>query len=179
MLTLSRRLRDLEHRLGSVVFERTTGGTRSTTAGQEFLDTARRIVNDVDAAFAGLKVRSRGERGGLTVGVCGALSAGNLRATLMEHQRRFPNVDVKGVDGRRVLLLSDLSADAIDVAIMTAASAAWADKALPLWSERVVVTVPEGPPPFTTTRSSNGPSWRARMSWSPSAIPGRTTSAFC
>src|SRR5260221_6642925 len=44
--TLSRRLRDLEYQLGAELFERTNGGTRPTTAGQEFLDTARRIIED-------------------------------------------------------------------------------------------------------------------------------------
>ncbi|WP_244406233.1 LysR family transcriptional regulator [Methylocella silvestris] len=175
--TLSRRLRDLEHRLGASLFERTTGGMRPTAAGREFLEMARRIVDDVDAAFARLKTHSRGESGGLTVGVCAALSAGNLRATLMEHQDRFPNVDVKGVDGRRVGLLSDLSADAIDVAIMTAGSAAWADKALPLWSERVVAAVPEGHPLYDH-EVIQWPSWRARLSLSPSATGALTTSVF-
>ncbi|WP_422863124.1 helix-turn-helix domain-containing protein [Endosaccharibacter trunci] len=34
--TLSRRLRDLEYCLGSVLFEQTSGGTRPTIEGQEF-----------------------------------------------------------------------------------------------------------------------------------------------
>lgn len=41
---LSRRLRDIEYRLGAALFERTTGGTRPTAVGREFLVTARRIV---------------------------------------------------------------------------------------------------------------------------------------
>jgi len=53
--TLSRRLRDLKHRLGAVLFERMNGGTRPTIAGHEFLDTARRIVDESDTAFARLK----------------------------------------------------------------------------------------------------------------------------
>jgi DNA-binding transcriptional LysR family regulator len=36
--TLSRRLRELEDRLGAVLFERTNGGTRPTVAGLEFVD---------------------------------------------------------------------------------------------------------------------------------------------
>lgn len=49
--TLSRRLRDLECRLGANLFERTNGGTRPTIAGQEFLETARCLVEDTDAAI--------------------------------------------------------------------------------------------------------------------------------
>jgi DNA-binding transcriptional LysR family regulator len=40
--TLSRRLRDIEYRLGACLFERTNGGTRPTAIGLEFLQIARR-----------------------------------------------------------------------------------------------------------------------------------------
>ncbi len=72
----------LEYRLGAVLFERTNGGTRPTLAGQEFLDTARRIVEETKAAAARFKSRSRGEAGRLTVGVHASLSAGNLNPKL-------------------------------------------------------------------------------------------------
>ncbi len=47
--TLSRRIREIEHRLGAVLFERTNGGTRPTFEGQEFLETARRIIEEADS----------------------------------------------------------------------------------------------------------------------------------
>ena len=139
--TLSRRLRDLEHRLGAPLFERTNGGTRPTTVGLEFLERARRIVEETDTAFRRLKTQCRGESGRLTIGVCAPLSTGNLRATLTEHHRRFPQVDVHMVDGGREKLLGDLTANALDIAIMTAARVGWDDSRLPLWSERVIVAV--------------------------------------
>ena len=46
--TLSRGLRDLEEQLSAVLFERTNGGTRPTIAGQEFLEAARRIVEETE-----------------------------------------------------------------------------------------------------------------------------------
>ncbi len=97
--TLSRGLRDLEYKLGATLFERTNGGTRPTIEGQEFLDAARRIVEETEAITARLKTRSRGESGRLTVGVHASLSVGNLRATLLEHRRCFPNVETHLVDG--------------------------------------------------------------------------------
>lgn len=83
--TLSRALRDLESELGVTLFERTNGGTRPTVAGQEFLDAARRIIEETEAITARLKTRSRGESGRLTIGVHASLSAGSLRATLIDH----------------------------------------------------------------------------------------------
>jgi len=144
--TLSRRLRDMECRLGVTLFERTPGGTRPSVAGQEFLVAARRIVDEVDSAFSRLKLHHRGENGRLNIGVCSALSAGNLRATLIDYLRRFPDVDIYVVDRPRVCLLSDLAIDVIDIAIMMGRAPNWADRTLPLWNERVVIALPEGHP---------------------------------
>ena len=141
--TLSRRLRDLEYQLGTELFERTNGGTRPTAAGQEFLDTARRIIEETDIAVRTLRIRSRGENGRLTIGVYASLSTGNLRATLVEHHRRFPDVDVHAVDGPHDRLLCALTGNAVDVAIMTICRSGWDDRVLPLWSERVIVALPE------------------------------------
>jgi DNA-binding transcriptional LysR family regulator len=139
--TLSRRLRDLEHRLGAPLFERTNAGTRPTAVGLEFLESARRIVEETDTAFRRLKTQCRGESGRLTIGVYAPLSTGNLRATLTDHHHRFPQVDVHMVDGGREKLLGDLTANALDIAIMTASRVGWNDRRLPLWSERVIVAV--------------------------------------
>ena len=61
--TLSRRLRDLEDELGANLFVRTNGGTRPTLAGQEFLERARYIIEEIDTAVRRLRTRSRGENG--------------------------------------------------------------------------------------------------------------------
>jgi DNA-binding transcriptional LysR family regulator len=46
--TLSRRVMDLELRLGVKLFERSTRGAEPTENGKVFLEAARRIVTDVD-----------------------------------------------------------------------------------------------------------------------------------
>jgi DNA-binding transcriptional LysR family regulator len=43
------------------LFVRQNGGTRATIAGLEFIETARRFLEDVDAAFRRLKTGSRSE----------------------------------------------------------------------------------------------------------------------
>ncbi|WP_354051439.1 LysR family transcriptional regulator [Bradyrhizobium sp. LB12.1] len=144
--TLSRRLRSLEHTLGSTLFERTNGGTRPTIEGQEFLDAARRIVGDTEALAARLKTHSRGESGQLTIGIHASLSAGNLRATLLDHRHRFPDVDTHLVDGARDHLISDLVSSAIDVAFVAEPNPRWSDRSLLVWNERVVVALPENHP---------------------------------
>jgi DNA-binding transcriptional LysR family regulator len=144
--TLSRGLRDLEYQLGALLFERSNGGTRPTEAGLEFLDTARQIIAEIDTAFTRLKTHCQGETGRLTIGVCAALSAGNLRAALVEYLHHFPDVEIRTVDRSRIRLLSDLATDAIDIAIMMGQAPNWADRTLPLWNERVVAALPESHP---------------------------------
>lgn len=141
--TLSRRLRDLEYRLGAVLFERTNAGTRATAAGAAFIKVARHIVADADAAFDQIRACGRGESGRLALGVCMALSAGNLRATLEEQHLRHSDVKIQFTDGSRIRLLSDLATGSVDAVLMASGHVTWADRSLPLWSERIVVALPE------------------------------------
>jgi len=129
--TLSRRLHEIERQLGVVLFERTNGGTRLTTVGLEFVASAKRILDDVDTELQRLRSRSRGELGLL------------MHTTLVEYHRRFPDVDVRTVDGSHERLLCALAGNAVDVAIMTGQATAWDGRVLPLWSERVIVAFPE------------------------------------
>ncbi|MCP1845906.1 DNA-binding transcriptional LysR family regulator [Bradyrhizobium sp. USDA 4524] len=144
--TLSRRLRNLEYKLGVILFECTNGGTRPTIEGQQFLDAARRIVDETEAITVRVKSRSRGECGRLTIGVNVSFSTGNLRATLLDHRHRFPDVETHLVDGSRDHLISDLASSAIDIAFVAEPIPSWSDKSLLLWSERVVVALPKNRP---------------------------------
>ena len=141
--TLSRRLRDIENSLDAVLFERTNGGTRATVAGLEFIESARRILEETDDAFRRVRSRSRGERGRLAIGVHASFATGNMRAYLREYRRRFPEVDIHTVDGGQKNLFCALASNAIDVAIMTSDSRNGEGRCLPLWSERVLVALPE------------------------------------
>lgn len=107
------------------------------------MEIARRIIDESDAAFARLKAMSTGRAGRLTVGVYVSLAAGNLRATLADYHRRFPDVDVHTVDGAHDRLLCDIINSGVDVAIMTTNYTGWDDRKLSLWSERVIAALPE------------------------------------
>ena len=139
--TLSRRLREMEAQLGAQLFERTNGGSRPTIAGREFLASAHHILAETDAALRKLKTRSRGENGLLKIGIYASLSTGNLFATLVDHHRAFPDVEVHTVDGRHDRLLCAITNNTIDVAITTNSRLGWGNRILPLWSERVIVAL--------------------------------------
>lgn len=131
----------MEARLGVQLFERSNGGTRPTIAGCEFLASARRVLTDTETALQRLRTRALGKSGCLTIGVYASLSAGNMLASLAEHRCRFPDVEVRTVDGNRDQLLCALANNAVDIVVMTASHAGWDDRVLPLWSERVVIAV--------------------------------------
>ena len=141
--TLSRRLRDIERRLGVVLFERSNSGTRLSQLGFEFVASAGRILEQIDEELRRLKSRSAGKEGTLTIGVHASLSAGPMRAGLCEFRRRLPDVEVRTIDGSHDRLLRALAAEAIDIAITSGPSSAWSDRMLPLWSERVIAALPE------------------------------------
>ncbi len=71
---------------------------------------------------------------------------GNLRATLIDYRQRFPDVRVNMVDGSSDHLISDLAHSAIDIAFVTEENPRWGDKVLSVWSERVVIAVPDKHP---------------------------------
>jgi DNA-binding transcriptional LysR family regulator len=84
----------------------------------------------------------RGESGRLAIGFHTSLSAGNLRATLVEYGQRFPQIAVRLVESSRTRLITALRNGAIDIAIVTGETAL-DSKAVPLWSERIVVALPK------------------------------------
>jgi len=141
--TLSRSLRDLERRLGASIFERSNGGTRPTLAGQEFLEAVQRVIHETDVIAKRLHARSQGESGRLTIGIQVALSAGNLRATLIEHRLRFPDVELSLVDGTSERLISDLGNSNADAAFVIGRDIRWSGRSLPVWSERLVAAIPD------------------------------------
>jgi len=126
----------MEDCLGAQVFERTNGGTNPTLAGREFLEDARRILDEIDGIITRLKKRARGESGRLTIGVHASLSAGNLRATLIEHRRRYPDVETHFVDGSSDRLIADLVSSNIDIAFVAEGNVQWDDKLLRVRSKR-------------------------------------------
>jgi DNA-binding transcriptional LysR family regulator len=141
--TLGRSLRDLEIQLGAVHFERSNGGTRPTLAGSEFLEGARKLLDDSISITERFKTRSRGGSGQLRIGLSASSSAGNLRATLVEYRRRSPDVEVCLIDGTSDHLIADLSSPVTDIAFMADDKPLWEGGGLTVWSERVVVALPE------------------------------------
>src|SRR3981189_2418335 len=143
---MSRSVRQLEHSIGVVVFERSSGGVKPTPGGREFLRTARIILEQVDALVASAKTTRRGETGRLAVGFCTSLSTGNLRATLLDFKVHFPHIELATVERSRARLTTALRNGALDILVVTGATPLLEGQTLPLWSERILVALPEDHP---------------------------------
>ena len=140
--TLSRSVRQLEHSFNVVIFERSHGGVRATSAGRRFLRIARSIIEELQALTLTTMANGRGETGRLVVGFCTSLSAGNLRATLLDFNRQFPQVELGTVERSKKRLSVALRNGVIDVSIVTDDTLTFDSKATSLWSERILVVVP-------------------------------------
>jgi DNA-binding transcriptional LysR family regulator len=141
--TLSRCIRQLEERLKITVFERSSGGVRATRAGRDFLRMARSILEQMDTLVTGAYSVGRGEAGRLMIGFYTSLSAGNLRATLVDYAQRFPQIDLGMVESSRTRLATALRNGVIDIAIVTGETPLLESEGMPLWSERIMVALAE------------------------------------
>jgi DNA-binding transcriptional LysR family regulator len=141
--TLSRCIRQLEEEIGVIVFERSSRGVRVTQAGQGFLRSARSILEQMDSLVIHAKSTSRGKTGHLAIGFYTSLSAGNFRATVMDFKRRFPQIELGMAERSRSRLITALRNGALDIAIVTGDAPLQDSNALPLWSERMLVALPD------------------------------------
>jgi DNA-binding transcriptional LysR family regulator len=142
--TLSRCIRQLEYFVGMTIFERSSGGVRATESGRDFLRIARLILEQVGSLITTAYRTGRGEAGRLVVGFYTSLSAGNLRATLVDYAQRFPQIDVGLIESSRTRLVTALRNGAIDIAIVTGEAPLPESKSISLWSERILAVLPEG-----------------------------------
>jgi DNA-binding transcriptional LysR family regulator len=139
--TLSRSIRQLEHLIGVTIFERWSGGVRPTPAGRSFLRMSRSILEQVDALVATAHANGRGDAGRLVIGFCTSLTAGNLRASLLEFRQRFPRVELATVERSRARLATGLRNGILDALIVAGDLPSDDCKVMPLWSERILLVL--------------------------------------
>jgi len=135
--TLSRRVMQLEHRLGVKLFERTTRGAEPTGNGLVVIEQARRIVTDIDNLQTTARNVSYGLQGRLTVGYCSPLISGNLKLAFSDYLTRFPDVQFDGIEAGLEKLLHGLQSRTIDVAVAPIGLVEAGIKTRALWSERL------------------------------------------
>jgi len=142
--TLSRRIRELEARIGVALFQRHRHGVRPTDAGRIFFENMRRIESDLDSVLVNARAAARGETGWLRIGLYASLSAGPLRDALRAYADLFPDVEINVVDESRRSLMERLNSGALDIIIVNGQVKHGAHEILPLWTEDILVAMPHG-----------------------------------
>lgn len=140
---IGRRVRSLEDAIGVSIFERRNGGAYLTCAGTEFIATIRSILQEIDTAISIAGVAGLGATGRITVGWYASLSSGELRDSLVDYVGRYPGVMVRVVEGSRSQLIAKLKSKGIDIAIVAGEIDRMIGDAMALWSERIMVAVPQ------------------------------------
>ena len=141
--TMSRGIRELEEHLGVVLFVRSSGGVRPTLAGTELLATAERLLGNFDALVSRAGALGRGAAGRLGLGLPTSHAVTRLRPVLLDYARECPGVDIRLAVRPKPGLLMDLKADALDLAVTTGRATGEGIESVSLWSERILLTVPE------------------------------------
>ncbi|RVD46091.1 LysR family transcriptional regulator [Mesorhizobium sp. M4B.F.Ca.ET.169.01.1.1] len=98
---LSRRIRDLEHSLGMVLFERHTGGVRPTLTGARLLGNLRRVLTELDGALAGVETDRRGQAGSLSIDSDPFLHATEFLDAVTDFIRNRPDVAIYFMETKR------------------------------------------------------------------------------
>lgn len=134
----------LEDLLGIKLFERTTRGAEPTATGRGFIETARRIITDIENLQTTARAVSYGEEGRLSIGYGNSILAGRLKQVFTDYWTRYPEVQFDGIEGNPDKLINGLLSQSIDVVIAPVGIEAPGIKSLNLWSERLMAVFHEG-----------------------------------
>jgi DNA-binding transcriptional LysR family regulator len=109
--TLSRRLRQIEQRIGARLFERTPSACRPTEAGEEMRALASRLRDDIGALEGRIAGRDRSARGPVRLTAPDAVSEYLLPPMLAKICKAAPEVTIELKVSNQVLSLAQRSAD--------------------------------------------------------------------
>ncbi len=142
--TLSRHILQVEQRLGMIIFDRTTRGAIPTPDGASYLLGARRLVGEFDQLNHWVRQKKDGIIGQIAVGFHTSISAGNLRGTLAAFRAAYPDIHIDYVERDRTHLLRDVECGMLDIAILIGEVPEPDLKHQTLWSDRIIVVLPDG-----------------------------------
>ena len=144
---VSAQIRRLEAELGTTLLERTTRRVALTHAGELFLDRARQVLAQLDAARGDLAELSAVRRGRVRIGATQVLGSLDLPASLAAFRRRHSGVSLALRTGLIAKLLGMLDAGEVDLIVGPVHDdLPTAYQARPLVPESLVLVTPPGHP---------------------------------
>jgi DNA-binding transcriptional LysR family regulator len=91
-------IRGLERQLGVRLFDRSTRHVALTAEGEDFERSARRVLEEIERALAGVREQVARARGRASVALLPSLAAGWLPQLLAAFRARYPGIDVEVAD---------------------------------------------------------------------------------
>ncbi|MDK8875494.1 LysR family transcriptional regulator [Paracoccus sp. SSJ] len=143
---ISRRVRDLEDRLGASLFHRHNAGVCLTFAGRRFLRRARQIIRNLGEGANDIAAAGRAENGCVRIGIYSSIASGFLAELLHSYGRRHGDVRIELVDGNPDEHVAAIRQFRLDVAFLTGDRDWPACDRAHLWCERVFVVLPDQHP---------------------------------
>lgn len=140
---ISRRVRDMEDRLGVSLFTRSTSGLQLTVAGKHFLWEVRRVLGQLDDAVRDAGAYGRAEAGDVKIGL--PFAPGDIWSSMIKGCR-----EGNAIEGRIMLveaaardILAALRRHDIDLAFVPGDQGPRDCRVQPLWREGISVVLPE------------------------------------
>lgn len=150
---VSRGIRDLETRLGVLLFERTPRGVRPSSAGEGYIHAAKDILERVETADRAAQAAGRGAEGQFSLGC--ALSFGSRRvfAFTERFSRSHPGIELRAQEQPTADLVQGVQKGNLDAAIVICSRNSEHQGAnglcrMRLWAENVVLTSDRPPSPL-------------------------------
>lgn len=139
--TVSKGVRNLEHRVGADLFERHHAGVRLTPAGERFINEANLGFDHLRWAMQRAGALHRGEEGQLTVVVSVPLIL--LGESFETFRKRYAGVSVEVIESTTNAGLALVEQRKVDVAFVVKTRDRIATRSLLLWDEQMTVVLPK------------------------------------
>lgn len=110
-------IQKLELAVGVKLIERDTRNVNLTPEGELFIDVARTLVNDIEAAFSDMSDFVARRKGRVSVAALPSLAANGLPAVIAEYQQQFPGIKTQLFDALSDQCLNLLRQGKVDFAL--------------------------------------------------------------
>lgn len=139
---VSRRIRDLEDRLGASLFHRHSGGVSLTVAGERFLRRVRIALQQIENGVNDVAAIGRSEDGIIKIGIFSSLASGFLFDLMKAFDEKHPRVTVELIEGNPSVHVAAVRQLQLDVAFITGTGEWPGCETEQLWTEGVFAVLP-------------------------------------
>lgn len=140
---ISRRIRDLEDRLGASLFHRHAGGVCLTFAGDRYLRRSRQIIRQLGEGAHDIAAIGRSEIGHVRIGIYSSIASGFLAELLQQYGLQHGKVRIELIDGEPAEHVAAIRRFRLDVAFLTGEQDWLGCERTFLWAEQVFVVLPD------------------------------------